>query len=751
VRSLRHRATCPRLARLWPLSYSRSTLANCGVPFVAANVVALPPQNPLFLPFYELYACACSHLRSHAVAAAPPPLLTPPFVLCIHEARQAFVGCALCLQVFMEAVLQELGLSVAARSAAEHASSSPSAAPPPAVTPGASAPEVNETPVPQAVQQLMLESFFDAEEGRERRAEQARTASAAGFAPIPNPCGPAAITGGATGDDTGGSLLSQREGGPASTLVVSAARTTRGAAARRVTRTGSPLGSLRGAADAQPSTGNHQSPAWGRLPPGDNQVSRASGPDQSRNTGGGHEDRGGGGSATPATVVEPAFEFACLLSYTQYAASTEAFVSLWMLSIVARWPQAVASAKRRRLNLDGADCSGAVDNPTEGTNATLKTWSTRSRTACAFANFVGRTVCLHAGDNRPVDAEIERGVRKFFTCLTPFTKLVIIAFLKCRRAGYAIAGGGKPLTAITLKDYTSALTFLFSEAKLDGPLGVVPLVKDCAERTSPWQMKGAAELTKEEAVREDPGTFVGNPMATADVRNFRGATNKEARQGGEQSLASAAVTPEVMEGLHAELVLSHLPPPSPVLDGPVAPHEGACAASSAAWQGAAPVSSPSASPAPTLRERAARRAKYSPPSVGQADMLTYIYYVVAFLTLARPVTINFLTFDDVTFPDMKLSENFEFFHKCVLWTLDVLGVDLGCTHECCLHPSFVGFNEWSCGVSYRRGAPLLTHCCSLALFSRCLNGLTFYCAACLDVSVLAFLIMLLKAQAPPLR
>lgn len=476
-------------------------------------------------------------------------------MLCIHEARQALVGFALCLQVFMEALLQELGLCVAARSSAEHESSSSSATPPPAVTPGASAPVVNDTSVPQAVQELMLDSFFDAEEGRERHAEQARTASAAGLAPIANPCGPAAITGGATDDYTGGSLLSPSEGGPASTFVVSAARTTRGTAARRVTKRRSPLDSLPEAADAQPCTGNHQSPAWGGPPPGDNQVSQPSGPDQSRNTGGGYEDRGGGSFATPTTVVEPAFESASLLLYTQYAASTEAFVSLWMLSIVARWPQAVASAERRRLNLDGADCSGAANNPTEGTNATLKTWSTRSRTACAFANSVRRTVCLHAGDNRLVDSEIERGVRKFFKCLPPFTKLVIIAFLKCRRAGFAIAGGGKPLTAITLKDYASALTFLFLEAKLDGPLCVVPLVMECAQRLSPWQMKGAAELTKEEAVREDPGTFVCNSMATADVRNVRGATNKEARQGGEQSLASAAVMPEVMEGLHAELVL----------------------------------------------------------------------------------------------------------------------------------------------------------------------------------------------------
>jgi len=52
-----------------------------------------------------------------------------------------------------------------------------------------------------------------------------------------------------------------------------------------------------------------------------------------------------------------------------------------------------------------------------------------------------------------------------------------------------------------------------------------------------------AEIAHEEKVRADPGTFIGNSMAMADVKNFRGATNKKARQGGEQSLSSAPVTP----------------------------------------------------------------------------------------------------------------------------------------------------------------------------------------------------------------
>jgi len=64
-------------------------------------------------------------------------------------------------------------------------------------------------------------------------------------------------------------------------------------------------------------------------------------------------------------------------------------------------------------------------------------------------------------------------------------------------------------------------------------------------------------------VRADTGTLVGNPMSMVDVKNFRGATDKEARQGHEQSLHSAPVTPEIVAALHAELVLLLLPPPAP--------------------------------------------------------------------------------------------------------------------------------------------------------------------------------------------
>ena len=245
-------------------------------------------------------------------------------------------------------------------------------------------------------------------------------------------------------------------------------------------------------------------------------------------------------------------------------------------------------------------------------------------------------------------------MRTFFTCLTPFTKLTIIGFIKCRRAGYSIADSDLTLSAVSLTDYTSALACLTGEAKLDGPLGVTSLVNDCTERTSPWQMEGVAELTNEKKVRADPGTFFGNPMATADVKKFRGAANKEARQGGEQSLSSAPVTTELMAALHAEIFLSHLPPPAAPASrtplAPTAPPDPAPLLNGCAK--APPASLSPAAPGNSLREEAARLSGYSPPPVGQADMLTYVYYVVAFITLARPVTINFMKIADVTFSDM---------------------------------------------------------------------------------------------------
>ena len=124
-----------------------------------------------------------------------------------------------------------------------------------------------------------------------------------------------------------------------------------------------------------------------------------------------HEDGGIGGGDSGGrrrtgqlATVEPAFEFSRLRPLTQYADNSDTFVSLWMLSVVALWLQSVASTKRRRLNADGVDCPGAGESSAEGTNVMPKTWMTRIHTACAFADIIGRTVCLHDGDERPSDA-----------------------------------------------------------------------------------------------------------------------------------------------------------------------------------------------------------------------------------------------------------------------------------------------------------------------------------------------------------
>ena len=304
--------------------------------------------------------------------------------------------------------------------------------------------------IPDAVQQLMINGFFDEEEGRDLRAEQARVAAAVGFAPTPVAGAPTVIFGVETCGVAGTSMSPCEDGAPAlshATGVVGDVHDpATGAMGPRQLLQSNPSV----AAASQPATGVNQETA-----PRADSNRHGRGRDDSSGCHGGHRTR-------RATAVEPAFEVSTLMPYTQYAQSTEAFVSLWMLSVVARWPQAVASTKRRRPNADGADCSGDAENSTEGTNATAKTWMTRIRTACAFENFLGRTVCIHLGEAQPADAENERGVRKFFTCMTPFTKLTIICFLKCRRAGYSIAGSDQHPSATTLKNYICGLVYRLS-------------------------------------------------------------------------------------------------------------------------------------------------------------------------------------------------------------------------------------------------------------------------------------------------
>jgi len=257
--------------------------------------------------------------------------------------------------------------------------------------------------------------------------------------------------------------------------------------------------------------------------------------------------------------IENRFELVVIPSADQLKDVSDPFVSQYMMAITSEWPQPTTSRLRKRLNTRGKESAADGRGTTRGSDATMKTFSSRFRTSCAFANFVGRTVCIDPAKRRSVDEEIDRGVKKFFRCLSAYTKLVITTFLECRRRGYPVSGGGRRLSATSLKDNSSGISFLFAEAKVGGPRGVVPAVVNCYERTSPWQPKGIAELREEEKVRADPGAFTGNPMATADVRDFRGATNKEARHDGESQLSSAPATESMMQRFFDTMIRSHQP------------------------------------------------------------------------------------------------------------------------------------------------------------------------------------------------
>jgi len=361
--------------------------------------------------------------------------------------------------------------------------------------------------------------------------------------------------------------------------------------------------------------------------------------------------------SSPPRAVERPFNFAALPSLDSLKEYRLKFVSMWMLQIISTWPQTETTGKRRKINNIGIDCSRAGTTAASGTNAIMKTWQARIRTACAFANFVGEVLCVQPVTPRPSNEEIDRGVQKFFRCMTAGTHQVITLFLECRRLGYQVAGGKKRISAVTLKDNTSGLSFLFGAAKMDGHGGKKTVVEDCSGTAAPWALKGINELEAEKKVRPDAGTHIGNPMTTDDLKDFRGATHKDARHSGEHSLSSAPVTPTVMQSLHNELVVKHLPDMGVVDDAVM---------QSMRQTLAAPPSSDNNS---TL----------TPASVVQADILTYIFYVFAFITLARPVSLINLMFCDISFPDLMLANEQEFFNRYDWTCLGAVLTALGCS------------------------------------------------------------------------
>lgn len=342
-----------------------------------------------------------------------------------------------------------------------------------------------------------------------------------------------------------------------------------------------------------------------------------------------------GGRATGPATIEVGYKHHRPPTLAQLRLNKDKSTCMWMRAVVATWPQPSNSKGRRDIDADEEEITAAC---VEGTNATLKTWSTRRRTAIAFADFLCRTVCRDPSEPPPTQGQLDYRVRRAFLCMTPDTRSYITLFLEARRRGYPVAGSTAPITVLTLEDYSSALVFLFGEALMEGTTGGPKVVPDCEQRNSEWKQKGVAEKADEAKIRERPGSMIGNPMHTDVVKRYKSAAEKDARVNGEQSVTSAPVTAAMMQRLYATLVMSYLPghggtvsstPPNG-LDGATPPGAAAPAESAV------------------------------PSSLAKCDFIVYCLYAFAWMTLARPLSLISMKHKDISLPDLGLPRNQEF-------------------------------------------------------------------------------------------
>lgn len=335
------------------------------------------------------------------------------------------------------------------------------------------------------------------------------------------------------------------------------------------------------------------------------------------------------------TAIEMGYRHQRPPTLAQLRVNTDKSTCAWMRAAVATWPQATNSKTRRDIDADEEEITAAC---LEGTNATVKTWATRRRTAICFADFLCRTVCRDPREPPPTQGELDRRVRRVFRCMTPDTRSYITLFLEARRRGYPVAGSSLPITVLTLEDYSSALVFLFGEALMEGTSGGPKIVPDCEQRNSEWKQKGVAEKSEEAKVRQQPGTMMGNPMHTDVVKRYKSAAEKDARVHGEQSVTSAPVTAAMMQRLYATLVMSYLP--------------GARTASGST----SPTDASSAAPCGTARPSRTE----VPSSLAKCDFIVYCLYAFAWTTLARPFSLISMKHRDVSLPDLSLPRNQSF-------------------------------------------------------------------------------------------
>jgi len=181
----------------------------------------------------------------------------------------------------------------------------------------------------------------------------------------------------------------------------------------------------------------------------------------------------------PAVPFDPAFNVSAAPTLASLKEYGLVFTSVWMLRITSTWPQTAANVTRRQLNDLNIDRTLVGPGSARGTVSAMKTCAARIRIACALADSVGETMCVHPGKPRPTNADIHRGVAKGFRCFNTNTIQVISRLLDCHRRGYSISGGDDWITAVIMTSYTSALSFLVGAAKKDGPGGVNQVIIDC--------------------------------------------------------------------------------------------------------------------------------------------------------------------------------------------------------------------------------------------------------------------------------
>jgi len=141
---------------------------------------------------------------------------------------------------------------------------------------------------------------------------------------------------------------------------------------------------------------------------------------------------------------------------------------------------------------------------------------------------------------------------------------VINVFLDARRLRYSVAGGDRPLTERTVKDYAAGLTYMFAVSRLRGTKGV-RVVPECIRPSSPWHENVKLEIEREaETVRVDPGAFIGKPMATEDINNLKAAAKKDARRNGQHPATSRKASPDTLHKLYTALLVNQVGGSAPV-------------------------------------------------------------------------------------------------------------------------------------------------------------------------------------------